>query len=88
MLGLLLPPPRSLCASTGHSPHRPLLGAGVARHGQGPMIRGQLPWENARRTSGWCNVTLASAAAGSPRLLRTAPSPGLSEPEPPKQLLL
>ena len=22
-LGLLLPPPRSLCASTGHSPHRP-----------------------------------------------------------------
>ena len=23
MLRLLLPPPRSLCASTGHSPHRP-----------------------------------------------------------------
>ena len=52
----------------------PLLGACAARHCQGPVIQGQLPQENTRRTSGWCNVTLASAAAGSPRI-RTPPSP-------------
>ena len=45
-----------------------------AKHCQGPMIRGQLPWENARCASGWCNVMPASAAAGSPRI-RTPPSP-------------
>ena len=66
----------------------PLLGACAARHGQRPVIQGQLPRENARRASGCCNVTLASAATGSPRLLRTPPSPRLSEPEPPKQLFL
>ena len=33
-----------------------------------------LPWENARRASGWCNFPLASAAAGSPHI-RTPPSP-------------
>ena len=65
----------------------PLLGAAAARHCQAPVIRGQLPQENARRASGCCNVTPASAAAGSPRI-RTPPSPGLSETEPPKQLLL
>ena len=53
----------------------PLLGACAARHCQGPVIQGQLPRENAQRASRWCNVTLASAAAGSPRLLRTPPSP-------------
>ena len=53
----------------------PLLGACAARHCQGPVIQGQLRWVNARRASGCCNVTLASAAAGSPRLLRTTPSP-------------
>ena len=52
-----------------------LLGACAARHCQGPVIQGQLLRENARRASGWCNVTPASAAAGSPRLLRNAPSP-------------
>ena len=46
----------------------PLPGACAARHCQGPMIRGQLPQENARCASGCCNVTLASAAAGSPRI--------------------
>ena len=53
----------------------PLPGAGAARHCQAPVIPGQLPRENALRTSGCCNVMPASAAAGSPRLLRTAPSP-------------
>ena len=47
----------------------PLPGACAACHGQGPRIQGQLPWENARRASGWCNVTPASATAGSPRIL-------------------
>ena len=41
----------------------PLLGACAARHCQGPVIQGQLPRENARRASGWCNVTVASARA-------------------------
>ena len=43
----------------------PLLGACAARHCQGPVIQGQLPQENARHASGCCNVTLASATAGS-----------------------
>ena len=46
----------------------PLPGACAARHCQGPMIQGQLPRENTRRASGCCNVTLVSAAAGSPRI--------------------
>ena len=45
----------------------PLPGDCAVRHCQGPRIQGQLPGENTRRTSGWCNVTLASDAAGSPR---------------------
>ena len=45
----------------------PLPGACAARHCQGPVIQGQLPWENAQCASGWCNFMLASAAAGSPR---------------------
>ena len=53
----------------------PLPGACASRHSQGPVIRGQLPRENAWCASGWCNVTLDSATAGSPRLLRTVPSP-------------
>ena len=51
----------------------PLPGACAARHCQGPVIQGQLPRENARRASGWCNVTPASAAAGSPHI-RAPPS--------------
>ena len=51
----------------------PLLGAGAARHCQAPVIRGQLPRENARRDSGCCNVTPASAALGS-RHICTPPS--------------
>ena len=47
----------------------PLLGACAACHCQGPMIQGQLPWENTLCTSGCCNVTLTSAAAGLPRIL-------------------
>ena len=45
--------------------HTPL-GACAACHCQGPMIQGQLPWENTWHASGCCNVMLASAAAGSP----------------------
>ena len=43
----------------------PLLGPCAARHGQGPVIQGQLARQNAWCASGWCNVMLASAAAGS-----------------------
>ena len=46
----------------------PLPGAGAARHCQGPVIQGQLPRENTRHASGCCKVTLASAAAGLPRI--------------------
>ena len=52
----------------------PLPRACAARHCQGPVIQGRLPRENARRSSGCCNVTLASANAGSPRI-RAPPSP-------------
>ena len=46
----------------------PLKEACAARHCQGPVIQGQLPRENTRHASGWCGVTLASAAAGSPHI--------------------
>ena len=52
----------------------PLPGACAARHCQGPVTQGQLTRKNAQRASGWCNVMLASAAAGSPRI-HTPPSP-------------
>ena len=52
----------------------PLPEACAAHHCQGPVIQGQLPRENTRSASGWCNVTLASAAAGSP-CIRTPRSP-------------
>ena len=32
------------------------------------MIQGQLPWENTRYGSGWCNVTLASAPTALPHI--------------------
>ena len=53
----------------------PLPGACAACHCQGLVIQGQLRRENTWHASGCCNVTLASAAAGSPRLLCTPPSP-------------
>ena len=43
----------------------PLPGTCAACHCQGPVIQGQLPREKTQRASGWCNVMLASAAAGS-----------------------
>ena len=46
----------------------PLPGACAAHHCQGPVIQGQLPRENSWCASGWCNVMLASAAAGSPHI--------------------
>ena len=52
----------------------PLLGACAARHCQGPVIQGQIPRENTRRASGWCNVMPTSAATGSPRIC-ALPSP-------------
>ena len=52
----------------------PLQGACAAHHCQGPVIQGQLPWENARHASGCCKVMLAFAATGLPRI-RTPPSP-------------
>ena len=52
----------------------PLLGACAACQCQGPVSQGQLPQENTLHASGWCNVTKASAATGSPGI-RTAPSP-------------
>ena len=52
---------RSLCTP-------PLPGACAAHHCQGPVIQGQLPRENTRRASRWCNVMPASAATGSPHI--------------------
>ena len=47
-------------------PTLPLPGACTDHHCQGPAIQGQLSQENTRCASGWCNITLASATAGSP----------------------
>ena len=54
----------------------PLPGACAACHCQGPMIHGQLPQENTQCASSFCNVTLASATAGSPHI----PYPSLWPP--------
>ena len=51
----------------------PLPGACAAHHCRAPVIQGQLPWENAWHTLGCCNVTPASATAGSP-CIHTSPS--------------
>ena len=61
-------------------------GACAARHCQGPVIQGQLPRENARRASGWCNVMWPLPPQARPASV-PLPPPGLSEPEPPNQLL-
>ena len=54
-----------MCKHRSLSTH-PRPGACATRYCQGPVIQGQLPRENTRHASGWYNVTLASAAAGSP----------------------
>ena len=53
----------------------PLPGAGAARHGQAPVIRGQLPRENARRASGYCNIT-------TPLTLQARPASSVPLPPP------
>ena len=66
----------------------PLPGACAACHCQGPGIQRQLPWENAQRASGWCNVTTPLTPQARPASSVPLPPRGLGEPEPPKQLLL
>ena len=67
-------------------------GACAARNCPGSMIQGQLPQENTQHASGCCNVTLASADSGMPRIpIETTvplPLPGLSKQESPNQPLL
>ena len=46
----------------------PFPGACAACHCQGPVIQGQLPWENTWHASGCCNITPASTTSGSPRI--------------------
>ena len=65
----------------------PLPGACAACHGLAPVIQGQLPWENAQCASGCCNITTPLMPQARPASVPLPPS-SLSEPEPPKQLLL
>ena len=73
-LGLLLPPPKILCASTGHSPHHPswepVQPATASVRDPGTTS----PGERTARLR-LLQRHNASAAAGSPRLLCTPPSP-------------
>ena len=76
-----------VCKHRSLSTH-PLLGTSAARHCQGPVIQGQLPWENKRcaprllqRLTGFCLCRLAPHSV-------PFPLPGLSEPQPPNQQLL
>ena len=87
-LGLLLPPPRSLCASPGHSPHRPsrepVQPATARAPGSGDNIPGRMHCApQAAATSCWPLTPQAHPASSVP-----LPPRGLGEPEPPKQLLL
>ena len=87
MLRLLLPSPRSLCASTGHYPHLP------SQETVKPPLPGShdpgstSPGEHMARFrllqchAGLCCQRLAPHSI-------PLPLPGLSEPEPPSQLLL
>ena len=86
-LRLLLPPPKSLCATTGHSPHRlsrePVQAATARVPGSGDNFPG--------RTHGAPQAAATSRQPLPPQARPTSvplPPPGLSEPEPPKQLLL
>ena len=86
MLRLPLQPPRSLCASTGHYPHLSSQEPVQPATARVPWSRDNFP----RRThgmSGWCNVTQASATAGSP-CIHTPPSPWPEWTRAPTQLLL
>ena len=66
MLRLLLQSPRSLVYKHRSLSTPPLPRVCVARHCQGAMIQGQLPWENTQCAAGHCNIMLASATTGSP----------------------
>ena len=59
---------KPVCKHRPLSTH-PLMGGCATRHCQGPVTQGQLPQEITRCTLGSCNIMLASAAAGSPRIL-------------------
>ena len=56
----------------------PLPGACAARHCQAPVIQGQLPQENARRASGWCNARLCRCRLA-PHLYPSPPPAWLSQ---------
>ena len=64
---LLLQPPRSLCASTGHYPHLPSWEPVNPTTARIPSSR-TTSLENTWHAAGCCNVTLASAPAGSPHI--------------------
>ena len=83
----LLPPPRSLCASTGHSPHLPSWEPGQPATARVPWSRDNFPG----RTHGMRQPGATSRWTLPPQACPASiplPPPGLSEPEPPNQLLL
>ena len=89
-LGLLLPPPKSLCASTGHSPHRPsrepVQPATARVPGSGDNIPGRT------HCAPQAGATLRRPRPPKARPASSVPLPlpprSLGDPEPPKQLLL
>ena len=86
-LRLLLPPPRSLCASTGHSPHHPSWEPVQPATTRVPWCRDNFPG----RTHGMPQAGATSCWPLPPQARPASvplPPPGLSEPEPPNQLLL
>ena len=87
-LRLLLQPPRSLCASTGHYPHLPCWETVQPATARVPGSRDNFPG----RTHGTPQAAATSCRTLPPQAcpaLRTPPSPtGLSEPEPLNQSLL
>ena len=88
MLRLLLPPPKSLCESTGHSPHRPSWEPVQPATARVPLFRDNFPG----RMHGAPQVAATSRRPPPPQARPASslpiPPPGLSEPEPLKQLLL
>ena len=73
-LRLLLQPPRILCASTGHYPHIPSWEPVQPATARVPWSRDNFPGRTNGVPPGCCNVSLASASAGSPHI----PYPSLS----------
>ena len=87
-LRLLLPPPRSLCASAGHSPHRPFWEPVQPATARVPGSRDNIPGRTHCAPQAGATSRRPRPPQARPASSVPLPPRSLGEPEPPKQLLL